>query len=211
MRLIVLCLTLGITACSAAAEDGFPPPLVRPPTTGVPVTSGGKVIGPAGGRLSVGPVALEFPEGALAEPVRITVAQPAEGMAAPEEPAAMLQVVVGPEVGLRRPVRVTFTTAADVLGWAVGRQGEWGVQGRVWLPLPAQQTSPGLIWGQTSYLGTFGLVAARCCKESIGVDQPCEVGCDVGPLRYACEGLGGGACCDPYARNPSADPKPRCP
>lgn len=206
---------LGLVACSAPAP---PPDDPEPPPADLAVVSGGRLIGPAGGRVSVGPVTLEFPEGALGETVRITVTPVRPGgptepgsPPVPTEPAPSATVAVTPaDLPLRRAVKISIATEREIASLAVARVGPLPPLLAAWQPLPAQGRSPSLVWAQSPFLGTFGLVPVSCCTDS-GVAS-CSVRCDVGGLRYRCDAESGKAgCCDAYARTPQQGIDALCP
>lgn len=217
MRWVAPCLILAAQAGLAACTVPEAGPEVELLAEGadLSVVSGARVLGPAGGRLSVGPITLEFPEGALAETVRITVTPVRPGapvepgdLVVPVEPLPIAPVRVGPEsLLLRRPVKVSIATQRNVQEVTVARVGLFPPQTAAWLPLPGQGRSPSLLWAQTPYLGVFALVPATCCGDGVA----CSVRCDVGPLRYRCEGAPGRpGCCDPFARMPQWGEPPLC-
>ena len=201
---------LALLLLSACAAPSALPIVEEPPPepADLAAVSGGKSIGPAGGRVSVGPVTLEFPEGALTETVRITVTPVRPGgevepgdARVPTEPPPAAPVLVGPaNLMLRRPVKVSFATASDA-PQAVARVAILPPQPSAWMPLSGQGRSPSLFWAQSPYLGVFAVVPVSCCEVSDVAT--CSTRCDVGALRYRCDAAPGRTgCCDPYARTP---------
>ncbi|MCS6913591.1 MAG: hypothetical protein RMK29_09685 [Myxococcales bacterium] len=217
MRRVAPCLVLaaqaGLVACTMSATE--PEAELHSGGADLSVVGGARLLGPGGGRLSVGPVTVEFPPGALAETVRITLTPVRPGaqvepgdLTVPLEPPSIAPVRIGPEsLLLHRPLKVSIATQQDMQEMTVARVGRLLPQTTAWLPLPGQGRSPSLLWAQTTHLGVFALVPATCCRDG----ATCSVRCDVGPLRYRCMGSSGQpGCCDPFARPPQWGEPPLC-
>ncbi len=213
-----LMLCAGLVGCSAAPDASSQ---FNPAKTPLMPLDGGKTIGPGGGRVSVGPLTLDFPPGAVSERVHITVVpvqpgRPADptdeiGPAVPVRPPVTFSVWVRPEdLSLSQPVRVTFATGADVTTAALALALPRPTHELAWEPLPGQGRSPGLVWSLSRHLGIFGLVQVDCCSGVSGVGD-CSLRCDVGPLHYVCDGRSDDpTCCDPFTGSPQEEPLTLC-
>lgn len=188
--------------------------------------SGSQLVGRDGARFSVGPVTLEFPDGAVAAPVRITVmpsragdlVDPRDetGQVVPTRPQVYGPVRIGPvDLPLSRSIKIMFAAPPETPGvtLSVARVAPLaGQQAWAWLPLSGQRSSPGLLWTQTAQLGVFGLIALQCCSPPPQGGARCAVACDTDDLRYRCDASDGQReCCDPLASPPQQDTPAGCP
>jgi hypothetical protein len=208
----------GIVAGPGCSKEPGPPEM--PPMTSIPMF-GGRNIGPEGGGVSVGPVTVVLPPGALSHRVRISVepvtpGQPADpgernGPVVPLLPPVTTPSSVQPaDLVLSRPVQVIFATDANVATVALARLSPQPDRTLAWEPLSGQGRSPGLLWAKSDHLGIFGLVQVNCCSGTT-MDNGCTISCDVGPLHYVCDGPAGDAsCCDPFGSSPQGEPVQLC-